>query len=1692
MAGTGQGQYPFLYPTPYAPAQFGLGNSDMGSLVAMFAGPLLEAAAGPENFIPHLMPTQNLMDQHAMRNYQREMLTSSLSVAGGARGPVAQGLLGMRSAFTDDPVTQLNREQADTAAGVLTHPIVKAIASSVMGPETLEAAMYGSKGDITSLNSAIAKTGFFRSDPMGGQRMTADSLTSFTEGVYSHLYEQEGNLDSIEADARKKRGINPMRNGRIDEARQKLKDAAGKPEADIINDEEVVTRMVDMDNADAEVSRMYKKYVKNGTAVTTEERAKELSKFDRAVDEAGVLDRGETTIGQLRKAAEQAPVNRMHGFMAGQVGQMQQELFERGLMPEAVGHMSADDRMRTVGETQRDDETVERLARKMVRADFEKTDPAFKSLSSEQQDRLIDTKTPEAVKELRKTEKEATKYARGDADAMSIEDLEKQGGMDLLTVDADSSRAAGTLEKYSGALGAIRDLFGDNGNPNAPVPALLKMLDALTNGTAGQFEPGRVEAELRKMQSLAKETGVGMNQLAQLSTNVTMQGRMFGLNDASAVQGTNATLAAIKVMQESGAFSTGRFGAMNKEQAMESVSRSVQAGAASNNAKAAATLARLYDADPQKYAGTELEAAVEAYRDPNSEGVYTDPTTGEQKNLVEMIGRYGPGAARDIFVKSNNGKGSGFDSAFYDPLTEEKTLDNKLFGYQTQAVEGRQFAYNATRSVTADELETDDKLFSGVDPQERGKRFDLASGVVNQMILDTGDKSPAERKKYFDTQLEVEVAQKLKDSGVGDAEAEAQAKEFAGRFKNDPALIDNYASAAGMALAAIPGADLNLVTYAQKYGRGAAHEFAQESARAGARAEQKKNAAMGHESGPVQRISDYFREIGESGEKFTLSGFMESAAPHIKNSEVAQKYMSKMEPGFEALGDRMKDVFVTDSYIDTLAENKNYDELMKLADPTGNLKKAKTRVISGKELDTARNKTITKRYDKDGAVDEDAVARDYKQLVGGSGEGMSTEEKLQELRLNDEFMESVDREVRHDQNAISEAQLVKEARGAKGDAREGQEARAERLQRIEASYFYGKDAEKTKEGVSSALREFDVKMTDEEIREYQDLVLDSSEEGKRKLNEKIDEDISGWQLNKEDTEDLRSVLNAQQEARNIDPASLGLTDKQSGMMKQTDEGVVDQTSIDAQTVVLHGVRFVDDNGKEISLGGSREEAAVASMAIRDRANAMVDEHYSRVDSTGNSSAFSDNEVKDAAMRLSDELGISRESATEMMQGIQEERAKNSGGIGLGYFVGDNLEYSKEKQQKHSQQAKEIVGAAVGDKKSMSSAEVNDAVKKMSAASKISEEEARAFITGEISAQKIDTPDGKSGKASKPTDTSSTDKPKPDQIAEKPKPVSTDSTKTAAAAVKAVYEKEGVKAATGVAYERPSKEDASRFAEGASRVPKYDYKELGVTEKVTPQQKELIDRFAGDSTGKKFSAEMSSVFGGKTREAMFTLPDKAALELFDKFDPEAQKQGLAQLKEARNNGLLTENQRKNASRLYDVISEDQNKPAIERLSSAKPITYAYKRPPGVDRGAGHGGRDNFDPTTAFTRPTLDGPGVALAEELRSSSRIGAGRESAPTGGRATEDVARLGGGLQGSPAGLGSIEQMVRQLNVQPAAGGAASGNQEVRLTGTLSLNGLQEAMLAATSSRSVHIDGGAPIVKDPAPMMSAPGGSKNA
>lgn len=1723
---SGGSEYPFLYPSPYMPAQFGMSNgSEMGSLVAMFAGPLMGAMAGPENFVPNLMPSQALTDQFAMRNYQKEMLQSSLAVSGNSHGPVSKALLGLRSAVTDQPVTQLNREQANTAAQFISHPLMKAMAGSVVGPENLEAMLYGSKGDINMLGNAINKTGYFRSDPTGKKRMTAESLTNYTESLYADLYEPKGNLDELEADARKSRSaLNPRRNQRIDQSQQKLKELANMEETNIVSDEDVVSRMLGADDSDAKVSRLYRKYVSGGTATTSEEKAKELIKFERAVKEADVLETNEATIGQIRREAEKAPLKRMHGFMAGQVGEMQKQLFEEGRLPQSLGDMTAAERFGVVAGTERDDETMRRMARKMARQELEKDD-TFKTMSKEQQDSLIETKLPETLQTLEKTEKEAKKFAAGDSDAMSIEELEKQGGMNLMTVDADAKRMGTTLEKYSGTLAAVRQIFGDNGNPNAPVPMLIKAMNALTNNAMGQFEPGRVEAELRKMQSLAKETGTGLEQLAEMSTNVTNQGRMFGLNDATAMQATNATLAALKVSQSDGTFQSGRFGSMNRGEYVDRMGRQVQSGAASNNARAMASMARMYEADPEKYKDTELERAVQAYKDPNSGGRYIDPETGQEKNLFENVGKFGPDAVRAISLKSG-GDARDIDDRMLDPLTEEYA--EKMGGFMTQNAEVEAAIKNFVAAPFVREQMAADAKFQGMSKEDQNRAYDAAGGVISRMLADTATMTNEERVNFFKKNLEPEIKQRLIDAGVPEAEAADQAKRMADQT-NDPSKIDRLRAREGGILK--HQYKMTSVERGQMYGNNKAERIREEEARAATQAAARADANLGYETGPMQRVTDYLIEIGGGGENFTASGLMEAIMPMVQNKEVAERYAKDMQPGFQRLAKMQAGVFVNDQYVDELRDNKDHAKLKELAGIDKD-----HRVISGEEMAAAREKAMmAELQDAEGNLSEEKLNAKYRTFAKGSGEGLTTEEKLEELRANKTYQKNLDADIERKDKVITEDHLVAAARGARGQARDGKKQEAENLAKIEAGLIYGKDEDIRQAAVTATFRQLDVDLDAKQIQKFDDLVGDASETGQKRLREEID-DLA---ISKEKKETLKDVLGAQQKASQYDLAQAGVEKS----MKQTDDGVVDKTNIEANTVMLNASRYVDKDGKPLFEGGSgggsgggkpAPDLSGVNSTVLERANQIVDESYSGRNSLlGNSTAFTDTEVRDAAARLADELKMSPKDAEAVMRGIQAERAQNSNQFELlGGLFNDRTPYADKKTKELTTAAQEIMTPMYTKKKqTLNDEDIETAVKQLQKKTGAGDEEARAAVKMQIEQRKRSTFQ-RAGVGLDFLDSlfgGGEEEKTVDKFVEPEKATPERDPQTDAQKIKQQNEQAAVKATTGLDVEGMTRAEAAAAVQEAmaARQPekKYDLDKLGVPDSVTPAQQAVIDRVSQDPTGKTLAKEMTSMFDSSTRDAMLTLPDEAAADLFDKFTPEAQEQGLKQLAEARENRFLTPTQRENAERLHRAISEhtaaNDNKPA-DRSGSPPPADEFAQQETGHPLGMSHErafeqfklltqdfGAENaklamaelgFEPEALSRYADIVGDPAtqehtrqmsgfsAMAEELMGS------RPSSPIGDL-TEDAndIHLVGMEDVRQRGFDQdVEMIARQLSPaaptsQTGGGMGAKQDQTLRVTGTLSLQGLQDVLLNARGQQSVPVEGsGAPIVIDPPNMYSSP------
>jgi len=136
---------------------------------------------------------------------------------------------------------------------------------------------------------------------------------------------------------------------------------------------------------------------------------------------------------------------------------------------------------------------------------------------------------------------------RDGIDSMSQRDLEK------LTSDSrvsgalragDTARVERTLRQHVETLSAIRDLFGDNGNPNAPIPELLGALTSLTGGLSNQVaDPSRLANQLRTTANLARQSGIALPELAGMSNSAQQTAAALGLGATAAPEAVRNALA---------------------------------------------------------------------------------------------------------------------------------------------------------------------------------------------------------------------------------------------------------------------------------------------------------------------------------------------------------------------------------------------------------------------------------------------------------------------------------------------------------------------------------------------------------------------------------------------------------------------------------------------------------------------------------------------------------------------------------------------------------------------------------------------------------------------------------------------------------------------------------------------------------------------------------------------------------------------------------------------------------------------------------------------------------------------------------------------------------------------------------------------------------------------------------------------
>jgi hypothetical protein len=90
------------------------------------------------------------------------------------------------------------------------------------------------------------------------------------------------------------------------------------------------------------------------------------------------------------------------------------------------------------------------------------------------------------------------------------------------------------LERFAPAIRAMQEIFGENGDPNAPMPKIFDALEKMTGGGLRHMDPAKTTQMLRDMQNLAKFTGQSMEGVFANIQATAQMGVQMGLDPALA------------------------------------------------------------------------------------------------------------------------------------------------------------------------------------------------------------------------------------------------------------------------------------------------------------------------------------------------------------------------------------------------------------------------------------------------------------------------------------------------------------------------------------------------------------------------------------------------------------------------------------------------------------------------------------------------------------------------------------------------------------------------------------------------------------------------------------------------------------------------------------------------------------------------------------------------------------------------------------------------------------------------------------------------------------------------------------------------------------------------------------------------------------------------------------------------------
>lgn len=218
----------------------------------------------------------------------------------------------------------------------------------------------------------------------------------------------------------------------------------------------------------------------------------------------------------------------------------------------------------------------------------------------------------------------------------------------------DAQRVTRTLEQYQGVVQSLREVFGADGQGDAPLPKLLEALQQLSGGGLQQVDAAKLEQMVRTTHNLANMSGVNLSGALMLNQFSTAMAQQMGLSTLVAPELTQHMLAFGSAIQGQGVLGHQAFGLSDLDQQRLQAGQLAASAGRSPLANRIAAALRLQEAvGPDAFAkGSQAEQFLSAVR-----SGYLPQVMNEEEFTQMLVndsgGRFTSAMLRDLYQQTD-------------------------------------------------------------------------------------------------------------------------------------------------------------------------------------------------------------------------------------------------------------------------------------------------------------------------------------------------------------------------------------------------------------------------------------------------------------------------------------------------------------------------------------------------------------------------------------------------------------------------------------------------------------------------------------------------------------------------------------------------------------------------------------------------------------------------------------------------------------------------------------------------------------------------------------------------------------------------------------------------------------------------------------------------------------------------------